>query len=198
MRGSDNIDSASSENIASIDGLFDDVVVAEMFGQKSISDLDPARLSPEAFPLDTTLRRAIETLPGQLRLTLCVYYGLELQLSDLRELVEARGNPNEAARFLADYRARRAKRREQLRSLHDRAGQLTYLIHHSTQRRTRTATWQRWKARIQRILSHRQAVLPMSEVATLMGVSKSTVSRRIDQAMARIRSDSQWKTTGTA
>ena len=157
---------------------------AEIFGREQESR---AAAASDAIPaLDQKIDRSLERLPLQNRLPLKLYYGMELNIEELREIADRHSQPAEAAAFMAGYRRRRLQRSERNRRLEDRSAHLTYLIHRKpgTEEHRR---WSRWKNRLNDMLLQKRGVMSIGELGRLFGVSKSTIARRMEQAQRMIR-----------
>ncbi|HMW58166.1 MAG TPA: HTH domain-containing protein, partial [Leptospiraceae bacterium] len=68
--------------------------------------------------------------------------------------------------------------------LEDRAARLNYLIHTSKAPASRL---KKWKNRIVAMLDRPRPIFSYSELAERLGTSKTTISRRIDQARTGVR-----------
>lgn len=149
-------------------------------------DPDEADATGAPPEIDLRLDRALQNLPVRLRLPLKLYYGLELNIEELRAIVERLNDPVAASNFLIDYRARRLRQSERMRWLEDRAAHLTYLIHRSPGS-GQYRNWTRWKERLRRMVQQNRGILSVGELSQLLGASKSTIARRIEQAQSQIR-----------
>jgi len=136
-------------------------------------------------------------LPLRLRLPLKLHYGFDLNCEELRDLVSRAPSPGRAAEFLLEFNNRRDSLRKKIGRLRNRAAHLNHLIHASPTRGdldTDARTWRRWKNRILGVLSRNRSVYTQGEIAGLLGVSRSTVSRRVARALEIIRGGELWNT----
>ncbi len=143
------------------------------------------------------LMQLIESLPQETCLAVKLYHGFELNLSELRLFVEKSPSPAKAADFLASLRHRQKKGQERFNHLRARAAYLNHIMHVSA-KEARKPDWNRWKHRIHRLCEHPPKLCTMIELADLLGVSKSTIARRMRHALRAIYSNYReqgWKTT---
>ncbi|HNF28557.1 MAG TPA: sigma-70 family RNA polymerase sigma factor [Leptospiraceae bacterium] len=130
----------------------------------------------------------IRNLPASLRLPIKLYYGLMLDTGDLRIIASRYDDPNEAVFFLTEIQARKEKILDKMSRLQDRAARLNYLIHTAGTRKNENETvWRRWKQRTELFLNRDQAVCTVGELATLFGVNKSTISRRLERGIKMLK-----------
>ncbi len=160
-----------------------EVNAPEIFGEEATSSLQyPAR--GEADPLSRSLQRIHElSLPA--RLPLKLYYGMNLDSAELRYIVEVHENPTSASAFLKEFHTRREKMRTRVRHLSDRAAHLSLLIHSADMEGDPVAAdrRRRWKRNLERVQSRDLHLFSLSELAVLLRLSKSAVSRRIQRAI---------------
>lgn len=154
---------------------------AEFFGREQTRTV-----SAPAATHDLAIDQILENLPLNTRLPLKLYYGMELNFEELHEIAGLHEEPSAAAAFMMKYRTRRLRLSERVRKLEDRSAHLTYLIHRQpgTDAHQR---WSRWKHRLNDMLVLKRGVMSTGELSKLLGVSKSTVARRMEQAQRLIR-----------
>ncbi|MEQ9364658.1 MAG: sigma-70 family RNA polymerase sigma factor [Leptospirales bacterium] len=159
---------------------------AEFFGwdaqSRSESDARESR--------DLEIDQFVAELPVKTRLPLKLYYGMELNIEELREIARLHPRPGDAAEFMSAYRARRMRLSERTRKLEDRSAHLNYLIHRRPGAEAHRR-WSRWKHRLNNMLLIKRGVMSIGELANLFGVSKSTIARRMEQAQRTIRGGSE-------
>lgn len=132
------------------------------------------------------IKDALQILPVRLRLPLRLYYGLDVDRHDLRELYSLSGNATNTALFLSDFRKRQDSCRRRLRSLKDRSAYLNHLIHSMDEIASisgRAEIYLRWKRRIRESLDRPCHLYSLAELSSVFGLSKSTVARRIRRAL---------------
>lgn len=140
--------------------------------------------------LSGELNRILEELPLRQRLVLKLHYGFELGTDELRDIVRHSTTPVGAARFLADYHRRCENNHRRLEKYRQRAAYLNYLIHNNPEETRSTLTpekMRRWKERVNRLLLVKRGVVNGEEIATLLGVNRSTVARRMERSLGEIK-----------
>ncbi len=124
-------------------------------------------------------------LEESLRIPLKLYYGFELEGSELRHLTGLFPRAEEAALFIEDFERRKEKTRRRLNDLNDRSAYLNQQIHGShlyEHTQEQVSRYRRWKRRVDRRIHTGHGIYSLQELASLFGVSKSTQARRINLA----------------
>lgn len=122
-------------------------------------------------------------LPLNCRIPLKLHSGLHLNSEEIRSLAVELG-PGATASLLKEAMQRRMSRDRRTQKLEDRAARLNYLIHTSKAPASRL---KKWKNRIVAMLDRPRPIFSYSELAERLGTSKTTISRRIDQARTGVR-----------
>ena len=120
---------------------------------------------------------------------------MELNREELRALIACFPTPVRASEFLLEYNRKRERLQEQMQKLQNRAAHLDYLIHSSIGRRDvadRSTMWRRWKRRILAALNRKRTIYTQGEIAELLCVSKSTISRRIERVIDELKRRPLW------
>lgn len=172
-------------------GLVREFSAPEFFGEYDGSPLDYPG-DPDADVLARGLPR-LNALPVRDRLPLKLYFGFDLGAEELRYFVELQRCPLAASDFLKEFHARRERLRAKLARLNDRAAHLTLLIHSADDERDpRSAVRRReWKRRLDQVRGRRRSLYSLNELATLLRVNKSTVSRRIHKVIQTLRNEQE-------
>lgn len=132
------------------------------------------------------LSRELVKLPMNQRLPVKLYFGLELGIEELQELLTFHPQSRNASVFLQDYRSRRAKRLEQLGRLQDRVRKLNHQIHsysiESDESQNKGLMYKKWKDKIVEALQKERGIYSFQELGNLFLVNKTTIARRIEKA----------------
>lgn len=140
-------------------------------------------------PVVEDLHRSLLTLPGPDRLLVKMYYGLELEAADLKQMCRQLG-AGKAAAVLAEFRRRRERVRSKRRELEDKSRYIDHLIH-SREKMKAGPKLRNWKRRLERRMDNEPGIFSLSEIAQLFAISKSTASRRLGRAAEHIKEEIQ-------
>lgn len=160
----------------------------EIFGNSAFPDILSDTENRERLELE--LEGRIQLLSLSLRLPLKLQYGLQLNCEELRYLTGKSETPGFAAAFLIEFNHRKVKTQKALQKLYNRAAFLNYMINASPDRndlRSNPIQWRRWKKRIEYAIEGRRIIYKQYEISHLLGINKSTVSRRIKRAIEEVK-----------
>ncbi len=138
------------------------------------------------------LNESLEKLSLEMRLPVKLFYGINLNRGELRAVVENSSSPAGAAEFMLEFNRRREALTNRLTRLRHRAAHLDYLIHSNPVRpgiKAGPVKWKRWKHRILKTINGERAVFSRADIAVLLGVNRSTISRRLERAEQFLRTE---------
>lgn len=146
------------------------------------SPLDESRVEAAASgSSDSHIVDRLMELPMDLRIPLKLHHGIDLNGAELRAMALSRG-ASETQGMLREMARRKLTLFKEQEKLEERAARLNHLLHKSSDDRLR-----KWKERVLEALSRHRPVFSYTEIARLLGTSKSTIARRIDSAREQIR-----------
>ena len=125
------------------------------------------------------LDEALKNQPDSLRVLFKIYLGFELDITELKLLINKVECPKRVAEFMQESRLRKEKKREKSIKHQNYITHLnTLLFQEKTKQKTNLL--QHKKRRIEKLLQRESNhTCEISRIARLLGVNKSTISRRI-------------------
>lgn len=162
-----------------IEAVLDTDFVEETVSWQGEEDSDRIALRERALA-------ALEGTPIESRLPLKLYHGIALGLAELRAVSAATRCPNQALQFVERFQKRCARAALLSDRTRDRALELQRWATKSENPRLRNR-WRRIRQSLLRRQQTERGVLPISEIASLLGISKSTVARRMERGLELLR-----------
>ncbi|MBX7056567.1 MAG: sigma-70 family RNA polymerase sigma factor [Leptospirales bacterium] len=156
------------------------------FVEETIRAPDSEALAPAVYRDQEQVRKAVEDLPTECRLPLKLYHGFQLNLEDLRSVADCSTHPAAAASFLEKYHQRRAQAAIKSDQLQRSAIRLQRWKRAASDESIR-GRWRQARQRVLQRLHTERGVLSVQEISELVGVSKSTIARRMERALNLMR-----------
>jgi DNA-directed RNA polymerase specialized sigma24 family protein len=144
-------------------------------------ELIPEMRDPDHYTAESRharLRERICHLPIRYRLPVKLYFGFDLSLRDIRYFLSQFPEEMNAESFLGEFERRIASTSAKLQKLDNRAARLNHLIHTAVDL-DQSLYRKRMKRRIEKFLRRNRPIFSLSELGMALGLSKTTVFRRI-------------------